>query len=88
MLFLINQHVKPIYANLFFFFKLIKLTIGINFFNEFFQDAFVEGLTHQTQDVSNHIARDASAAAGVEAIESLLEDWKKLNKIYEKVQRM
>lgn len=36
------------------------LTISVDFFDEFFEDFLVEGLTHQTQNVGDHVAWNAA----------------------------
>lgn len=50
-----------------------KLTVGIDFLDELVEDLLVEGLTHESEDVGDHVGGDATALLPVEAVESLAE---------------
>lgn len=50
------------------------LTVGVHLFDELLQDLLVEGLTHEPEDVGDHVAGDGAGVFPVEGIESLAED--------------
>lgn len=49
----------------------MKLTVGVDLFDELVEDLFVEGLTHESEDVGNHVGGNAAALVPVKTVEGL-----------------
>lgn len=72
----ISQSENALITNLqYTFFNFISLTIFINLIDKLFEDFLVEGLSHQSQNVGDHVARDAARLLAVEAVECLLQHY-------------
>ena len=53
---------------------LVSLTVGVDFFDQFVENLFVERLTHQSEDVGHHVGGDAATLLPVEAVKCLAKD--------------
>lgn len=55
-----------------------ELTVSVDFVDQFSQDLFVVGLTHETQDIAYHVAWYAAGFLTVERFECLLQHCKRV----------
>lgn len=55
-----------------------RLTVSVNFFDEFLKDLLVKGLPHHSKDVSDEVTWDTARAVVVEAIERFAKNCNKL----------
>lgn len=51
--------------------KFLKLTVGVDFFDQLVEDFLVERLAHKTEDVGDHVRGYGSAMVPVERVERL-----------------